>query len=321
MPGTKPKFLSSEGLLYYWQSLKTILSNKVDKETGKGLSTNDYSTAQKTKLTGIASGAQVNVIESIKVNNVAQGIDSKTVNITVPTKTSDLTNDSNFAVDSSYTHTDNNYTTTEKNKLAGIDSGAEVNVIESIKVNNTAQTVTDKTVSLTIPTKVSDLTNDSNFASDASYVHTDNNYTTTEKNKLAGIAAGADENVIETVKVNGSSLTVSNKAVDITVPTNNNQLTNGAGYQTASDVTSAISAAVGQITGFSFSVVESLPASGAEGIIYLVAHSHDTDDGYDEYIWVNNAFEKLGHSDINLSGYVETTDVISNADIDTILAT
>lgn len=37
----------------------------------------------------------------------------------------------------------------------------------------------------TIPTKTSDLTNDSNFVSDANYVHTDNNYTTTEKNKLA----------------------------------------------------------------------------------------------------------------------------------------
>jgi hypothetical protein len=32
---------------------------------------------------------------------------------------------------------------------------------------------------------------DANLVSDASYVHTDNNYTTTEKNKLAGIEAGA----------------------------------------------------------------------------------------------------------------------------------
>lgn len=38
-----------------------------------------------------------------------------------------------------------------------------------------------------LPTKTSDLTNDSNFVSDASYVHTDNNYTTTEKNKLADL--------------------------------------------------------------------------------------------------------------------------------------
>lgn len=34
----------------------------------------------------------------------------------------------NIVTDSSYVHTDNNYTTTEKNKLAGIENGAEVNV-------------------------------------------------------------------------------------------------------------------------------------------------------------------------------------------------
>lgn len=38
----------------------------VAKEAGKGLSTNDYTNAEKTKLNGIATGAQVNVIESVK---------------------------------------------------------------------------------------------------------------------------------------------------------------------------------------------------------------------------------------------------------------
>ena len=61
------------------------VGNKVDKVEGKGLSTNDYTTAEKNKLGGIAAGAQVNVIESIKVNGQAQAIDSKGVNITVPT--------------------------------------------------------------------------------------------------------------------------------------------------------------------------------------------------------------------------------------------
>lgn len=61
------------------------VGNKVDKIKGKGLSTNDYTTAEKNKLGGIAAGAQVNVIESIKVNGQAQAINSKGVNITVPT--------------------------------------------------------------------------------------------------------------------------------------------------------------------------------------------------------------------------------------------
>ena len=37
------------------------LGRKVDKVTGKGLSTNDYTTAEKTKLAGIETGAEVNV--------------------------------------------------------------------------------------------------------------------------------------------------------------------------------------------------------------------------------------------------------------------
>jgi hypothetical protein len=52
---------------------------------------------------------------------------------------------------------------------------------------------------------------------DASYVHTDNNYTTAEKTKLGGVEAGAQVNVIEKVKINGTEQTVTDKAVDIPV--------------------------------------------------------------------------------------------------------
>ncbi len=40
---------------------QTALDSKVDKEADKGLSTNDYTDAEKTKLAGIATGAEVNV--------------------------------------------------------------------------------------------------------------------------------------------------------------------------------------------------------------------------------------------------------------------
>jgi hypothetical protein len=95
---------------------------------------------------------------------------------------------------------------------------------------------------LTIPTKTSDLTNDSNFVADANYVHTDNNYTSSEKTKLGGVSAGAQVNVIETVKVNNVALTPTEKSVNIPVPTDNASLANGAGYQTAADVNNAIDA-------------------------------------------------------------------------------
>ena len=41
--------------------LTALVENKVDKVSGKGLSTNDYTTSEKNKLNGIATGAEVNV--------------------------------------------------------------------------------------------------------------------------------------------------------------------------------------------------------------------------------------------------------------------
>lgn len=46
------KFLDENGLLYFWQK---IVNKFVAKETGKGLSTNDYTTDEKTKLSGLAN--------------------------------------------------------------------------------------------------------------------------------------------------------------------------------------------------------------------------------------------------------------------------
>lgn len=57
------------------------LAGYVQKESGKGLSSNDYTSAEKTKLAGIASSAQVNVIESVKVNGSALAVANKAVNI------------------------------------------------------------------------------------------------------------------------------------------------------------------------------------------------------------------------------------------------
>lgn len=138
---------------------------------------------------------------------------------------------------------------------------------------------------INIPTKTSDLTNDDNVVKDASYVHTDNNYTSAEKTKLSGIETGAEENTINTIKVNGTSQTITSKAVDITVPTNNNQLTNGAGYQTASDVQTAINNQIGSAYKAKGSVAfASLPAlsSSNEGNVYNVTDSFTTTSDFVE---------------------------------------
>jgi len=95
------------GSVYGWDALKTRVSNtetsitslgtnKVDKVSGKGLSTNDFTTAYKdaidantTKLSGIATGAQVNVIETIKVKDSSTTTlipDNKAVTIDISAK-------------------------------------------------------------------------------------------------------------------------------------------------------------------------------------------------------------------------------------------
>lgn len=54
------KFLDNNGLLYFWQK---IVNKFVAKEEGKSLSSNDYTTNEKTKLSGIAEGANKTIIQ------------------------------------------------------------------------------------------------------------------------------------------------------------------------------------------------------------------------------------------------------------------
>ena len=327
MAASTKKFLDENGLLYYDGKIKGRLNTKVDKETGKGLSTNDLTNELKqvydetvTKVDQIiAEGGEPNVIETVKVNGTALTPDAeKAVNIDLngyakktdlPTKVSELTNDGDGTTGSKFAT--EAYVNTNGGK------------IDKIKVNGTEQTITNKAVDIKVPTKTSDLTNNSNFTVDANYIHTDNNYTTDEKNKLNGIAEGAQVNKIESIKVNGVAQTITSKAVDITVPTNNNQLANGAGYQTSSEVQAAINSAISGITGIDFQVVESLPGTGVKGVIYLVSNSGTGSNIYDEYIWVTNRFEKIGTTEIDLSNYYNTTNLLAltNQEIDTIIST
>lgn len=83
----KKKFLSDGNLATTWNKIMTLLAGKVSTDPAgiKGLSTNDYTTADKQKLAGIDAGAQKNVITHIKVNGVEVAASNGTINI-------DLTN-------------------------------------------------------------------------------------------------------------------------------------------------------------------------------------------------------------------------------------
>lgn len=122
----------------------SALNDKVDKVSGKGLSTNDYTTEEKEKLAGIAAGAQVNTVTGVKgsaensyrtgnINitkaNIGLGnVDNTTdLNKPISTATQAALDEKVDAVDGKGLST-NDYTTAEKNKLAGIESGAQVNI-------------------------------------------------------------------------------------------------------------------------------------------------------------------------------------------------
>ena len=70
---------------YYKKSeVDSKLDEKVNKIEGKDLSTNDYTTEEKTKLTGIEDNAEVNKIDIVKINGVAAEIVDKAIDITIP---------------------------------------------------------------------------------------------------------------------------------------------------------------------------------------------------------------------------------------------
>lgn len=213
----------------------------VAQETGKGLSSNDYTSAEKTKLSGIAEGA-------------------------------------NKYVHPSYT--------AQKSGLY------KVTVDASGHVSATTAVAKADITGLGIPAQ------DTTYADATTSTH--GLMSAADKTKLDGVATGAQANKIESVKVNGTALTIdSSKAVNVDL----------TAYAKSADVTKEIASAVSGVTQIDYSVVKSLPSAGKKGIIYLVANSGSNNNIYDEYIYINSKFEKLGSREMDLSSYAKKTDI------------
>ena len=213
----------------------------VAQETGKGLSSNDYTSAEKTKLSGIAEGA-------------------------------------NKYVHPSYT--------AQKSGLY------KVTVDASGHVSATTAVAKADITGLGIPAQ------DTTYADATTSTH--GLMSAADKTKLDGVATGAQANKIESVKVNGTALTPdSSKAVNVDL----------SAYAKSADVTKEIASAVSGVTQIDYSVVEALPSTGKKGVIYLVANSGSGNNIYDEYIYINSKFEKLGSREMDLSSYAKKTDI------------
>lgn len=292
------KYLDNDGVLYFWNKIKahvsTAVSGKVDKENGKGLSANDYTTAEKNKLNGIASGAQVNVIETVKVNGSALTVTSKAVDVSVPTKTSQLTNDSGYLTTGDIPEGAAASTTTPK-----MDGTAAVGTELAFARGDHVHPSDTKKLSIEDVT-ITNLTGD-NAGLSVLYLGTDQNGNMKEAYYVNDSGAQAFKSAL-----NGKVDAVSGKGLstnDYTTAEKNKLAAFGSAstYALKSDITNMY-----KYKG-SVATVSALPSSGqTAGDVYNVEATGMN------YAWNGTEWDALGE--------IFTITAITNAEIDTIVA-
>lgn len=279
----KKKYLDLNGALYFKNKIKGyvdgIAAKKVDVVPGKGLSTNDLTDELKQKILDAGSSS----------------FDGQYGSLIGKPKINNV-------------------------ELKGENSLTELGI-------QPAGNYALKTEIPTVPTKLSEFTNDSNFQTDIQV-----------QQAIAGKADTADVDGKLKLKADKTEVTAldtkTTKALEgkadkththtkdqITdMPTKLSQFTNDSKYQTDAQVAASIAEAVGKITSFETQVVDGeLPLTGKKGVIYFKSSSKSgVNQAYDEYIWVNDKWEFIGTTAVDLTGYVQDTDLeaISNAEID-----
>lgn len=231
------------------------------------------------------SNAQANVIDGVSVNGTKLTPNSKVVDVTVPTKVSQLQNDTGFIT----SYKDTKYT-------LGAPSGA-VNGNATIDITDSDKNKQSLKISGAGATKV---TTDS--SGNIVITSTDNN--TVYTHPTSGVTAGTYK-----------SVTVDNKG-HVTAGTNPTTL---SGYGITDTYTGAqidlkISSAVANADHLKRTIVNALPSVDAadEHTIYMVAKASGavgfgTNNGYDEYMLIvsgsTKKFEKIGDSAVDLTNY------------------
>ena len=196
------------------EQISTAIANKVDKVSGKGLSTNDYTTTEKNKLAGIESGAEVNqnAFSNIAIGSTTIAADAETDTLTLVagsnvTITPDATNDkiTIAATDTVYTHP--TYTA----KSSGL---YKVTVDSTGHVSGTAAVAKSDITALGIPAQ--DTTYSAATTSAAGLM------SAADKKKLDGIATGATKISVDSALSSTSTNPVQNKVVNTAITNLNN---------------------------------------------------------------------------------------------------
>lgn len=156
--------------------------------------------------------------------------------------------------------------------------------------------------------------------------------------KLNGIAAGATATSASSVLSSGvkvATITINGVDTDIYVEQGQSITIDSAMSDSSTNpvqnkvIKSYVDNAIAGVTSIEFVVVSQLPATGQKGKIYLVPHSGGSGTNTkDEYIWIEETiegvttgrFEKIGSTDIDLSNYVQKTDLgsMTTSEIDTV---
>ena len=120
----------------------------------------------------------------------------------------------------------------------------------------------------------------------------------------------AEQNKINAIKTaDGTTLPISSQTVTLPDYALVSALTN---YYTKLETYSKteVDNLIGQISALSIEIVQTLPTQDIKtNVIYLVPKTGSTNDVYDEYMYINNAWEHIGSTDVDLSNYYTKTEI------------
>ena len=284
------KLTDGNGLLYGLKGLKAqivaLLGNKVDKVSGKGLSTNDYTAADKTKLDGIAagannytlptaSGATLGGVKTTSAVTSASGYTPAPIIDGVP-----YYKDTNTTYNPATKSTNGLMSAEDKTKLDGIAAGANNYTLPTASGDTLGGVKTTSTVTSASGYTPAPIIDGVPYYKDANTTY---NPATQSAN---GLMTAADKKKLDAFGAAGT-------------------------YATQTYVGQQIAAA-GHITK---TIVTSLPAvsDAKNNIIYMVKKASGTSGNlYDEYMLIDGALEKVGDTETKIS-------TLSNADVEEIL--
>lgn len=273
---TSGKYLSNDGTKAYWAEVQAGTENKIDK---------------------------------IEVNGVEQPIVDKTVNITVPTKTSDLSNDSGYITNEAL----DGYATRAElpTKVSQLENDSKF-------INESALDGYAKTVD--IPTKTSQLNNDSGYitANDVPVTSVDgatgdvvtNAVKTTVQTLTDAQKQQARTNIgAGTSSFDGDYNSLTNKP---TIPTNTSELNNDSGFITETNIpVKSVNGKTGDVTLDATSV----GALSDTTIIPSKTSELDNDSGFITSAPVTSVNTKTGaveldYADVEAAPIIQGTELI-----------